>query len=245
MRRLEGKIALVTGASRGIGRAIALRLAADGAAVVVNYASNSAAADAVVSEIEASGGAAFAVGADIGKLPDVERLAAAVHDRYGPVNILVHNAGVTLDHPRLDAITPQLFDAMFDLSTKGPLFLTQKIVEKMPDGGRIIGISSASTQRKVPGLALYTGARAAMEAILRVLAAELAPRGITANTVSPGAVETDLFAHNSNIRREELLRLIPMGRFGQPEDIADVVAFVASDDARWLTGLNIAATGGA
>jgi 3-oxoacyl-[acyl-carrier protein] reductase len=245
MRRLERKIALVTGASRGIGRAIALRLAADGAAVVVNYASNSAAADAVVSEIEASGGAAFAVGADIGKLPDVERLAAAVHDRYGPVNILVHNAGVTLDHPRLDAITPQLFDAMFDLSTKGPLFLTQKIVEKMPDGGRIIGISSASTQRKVPGLALYTGARAAMEAILRVLAAELAPRGITANTVSPGAVETDLFAHNSNIRREELLRLIPMGRFGQPEDIADVVAFVASDDARWLTGLNIAATGGA
>jgi 3-oxoacyl-[acyl-carrier protein] reductase len=212
---------------------------------VVNYASNSAAADAVVSEIEASGGAAFAVGADIGKLPDVERLAAAVHDRYGPVNILVHNAGVTLDHPRLDAITPQLFDAMFDLSTRGPLFLTQKIVEKMPDGGRIIGISSASTQRKVPGLALYTGARAAMEAILRVLAAELAPRGITANTVSPGAVETDLFAHNSNIRREELLRLIPMGRFGQPEDIADVVAFVASDDARWLTGLNIAATGGA
>jgi 3-oxoacyl-[acyl-carrier protein] reductase len=134
---------------------------------------------------------------------------------------------------------------MFDLSTRGPLFLTQKIVEKMPDGGRIIGISSASTQRKVPGLALYTGARAAMEAILRVLAAELAPRGITANTVSPGAVETDLFAHNSNIRREELLRLIPMGRFGQPEDIADVVAFVASDDARWLTGLNIAATGGA
>jgi 3-oxoacyl-[acyl-carrier protein] reductase len=245
MRRLERKIALVTGASRGIGRAIALRLAADGAAVVVNYASNSAAADAVVSEIEASGGAAFAVGADIGKLPDVERLAAAVHDRYGPVNILVHNAGVTLDHPRLDAITPQLFDAMFDLSTRGPLFLTQKIVEKMPDGGRIIGISSASTQRKVPGLALYTGARAAMEAILRVLAAELAPRGITANTVSPGAVETDLFAHNSNIRREELLRLIPMGRFGQPEDIADVVAFVASDDARWLTGLNIAATGGA
>jgi 3-oxoacyl-[acyl-carrier protein] reductase len=245
VRRLEGKIALVTGASRGIGKAIALRLAADGAAVVVNYASNSAAADAVVSEIEASGGAAFAVGADIGKLPDVERLAAAVHDRYGPVNILVHNAGVTLDHPRLDAITPQLFDAMFDLSTRGPLFLTQKIVEKMPDGGRIIGISSASTQRKVPGLALYTGARAAMEAILRVLAAELAPRGITANTVSPGAVETDLFAHNSNIRREELLRLIPMGRFGQPEDIADVVAFVASDDARWLTGLNIAATGGA
>jgi 3-oxoacyl-[acyl-carrier protein] reductase len=152
---------------------------------------------------------------------------------------------VTLNHPRLEAITPELFDEMFDLSTKGPLFLTQKIVAKMPEGGRIIAISSASTQRKIPGLALYTGARAAMEAILRVLAGELAPRGITANTVSPGAVETDLFAHNSNMRREELLRLIPMGRFGQPGDIADIVAFIASDEARWLTGLNIAATGGA
>jgi 3-oxoacyl-[acyl-carrier protein] reductase len=115
----------------------------------------------------------------------------------------------------------------------------------MPDNGRIISISSASTQRKIPGLGLYAGARAAMEAMIRVLAAELAPRGITANTVSPGAVETDLFAHNSNLRKEDLLRLIPMGRFGQPQDIADVCAFIASEESRWLTGLNIAATGGA
>jgi 3-oxoacyl-[acyl-carrier protein] reductase len=175
----------------------------------------------------------------------VARLADAAHHRFGHVDILVHNAGITLDHPRLEAITPELFDAMFNTSAKGPLFLTQKIVGKMPDNGRIISISSASTQRKIPGLGLYTGARAAMEAMIRVLAAELAPRGITANTVSPGAVETDLFAHNSNLRKEELLGLIPMGRFGQPQDIADVCAFIASEESRWLTGLNIAATGGA
>jgi 3-oxoacyl-[acyl-carrier protein] reductase len=245
MDRLVGKVALVTGASRGIGKAIALRLAGDGAAVIVNYAANRAAAEAVVGEIQQGGCEAIAVGADVGKLDEVARLADAAHERFGHVDILVHNAGVTLDHPRLEAITPELFDEMFNLSTKGPLFLTQRIVAKMPDNGRIIGISSASTQRKIPGLALYTGARSAMEAMLRVLAAELAPRGITANTVSPGAVETDLFAHNSNLRQEDLLRLVPMGRFGRPQDIADVVAFIASEEARWLTGLNIAATGGA
>jgi 3-oxoacyl-[acyl-carrier protein] reductase len=243
--RLAGKVALVTGASRGIGKAIALRLAADGASLVLNYATSEAAAAEVVGAITQDGGEAVAVAADVARLEDVARLADAAHERFGHVDILVHNAGVTLDHPRLEAITPELFDAMFNISTKGPLFLTQKIVGKMPDNGRIISISSASTQRKIPGLGLYAGARAAMEAMIRVLAAELAPRGITANTVSPGAVETDLFAHNSNLRKEDLLRLIPMGRFGQPQDIADVCAFIASEESRWLTGLNIAATGGA
>jgi 3-oxoacyl-[acyl-carrier protein] reductase len=238
-------VALVTGASRGIGKAIAERLASEGMAVVVNYVAHPDKAQSTVAGIIAAGGTAVAMQADIGALDQVARLVGQVRERFGRVNCLVNNAGQRPNvHPLIEDATVEVFDQIFSTNTRGLYFLTQQILSIMPDGGRIVNISSASTMRKIPGLSIYAGSKAAVEAFTRVWATELAPRGITVNAILPGAVETDLLRQDPE-RFDQLRSQIPMGRLGTPADIAAVVSLLLSVDAGWLTGLCIPATGGA
>jgi 3-oxoacyl-[acyl-carrier protein] reductase len=245
VKPLDGKVAIVTGASRGIGRAIAERLARDGASVVVNYARSKDEADAVVAAIGAE--RAVAVQADVADVAAVRRLFAAARERFGRVDILVNNAAVVMVKP-IAEITPEEYDAVFAANVKGPLFAMQEAARTLPDGGRVVTISTGATKLGLPGLALYGGSKAALEQITLVLANELAPRGITVNTVAAGPTETrmldEYFAANPGAR-EMMQARSPQGRFGQPRDIADVVAFLVSDDARWVTGQWIGVAGGA
>lgn len=245
-KRLDGKIALVTGAGRGIGRAIAARLAADGAEVIVNYSRAAAQAEALVREIEAAGGKASAIAADVSDLAQIEALFATIRARHPRLDILVNNAGRgSGGMPKLGEVTPEDFEALFGLNTRGLLFVSQGAVAMIPEGGRIISVSSTVTVARVPGLSVYAGSKAAVEAFTRIWAAELAPRRITVNAVSPGIVDTDLIRDNMPPGTIEAYgQHIPLGRVGQPGDIADVIAFLASDDARWITGQNLVAAGG-
>ncbi|MBV9866221.1 MAG: SDR family oxidoreductase [Abitibacteriaceae bacterium] len=242
--RLANKVAVVTGASRGIGRAIALRLAEDGAAVVVNYKNSGDAAQAVVQEIESQGGRAVALQADVANLSDVRRLFEEVERTFAHIDILVNNAGWA-DFKPLENITEEHFDTLFNLNVRGLLFTTQEAVKRMNDQGRVINISSGITRANAAGGSVYSGSKAAVEAFTRCWAAELGPRGITVNTVSPGMTQTDLMTEV--IPAESLDAMIaqtPLGRLGQPADIADVVAFLCSDEARWLTAQNLLVNGG-
>ena len=242
--RLKDKVAVVTGASRGIGRAIALRLAEDGAAVAVNYKSSEAAAQEVARAIEGRGGRAFAVQADVATVAAAQDLFAAVKAEFGGLDILVNNAG-TAEFKALPEVTEAHFDAIFNLNTRGLLFATQAATKLMRDGGRIINISSGITRVNAAGGAVYSGSKAAVEAFTRCWAAELGPRGITVNTVSPGMTETELLMEVMPREALESARQqTPLGRLGQPADIADVVAFLCSDEARWLTAQNLLANGG-
>ena len=242
--KLENKVAVVTGASRGIGRATALRLARDGARVVVHYKTNTDAAMATVGEIEQGGGQALALQADIADLYDVRRLFGEIEGTLRRVDILVNNAGGAAFKP-LDEVTEDDFDALFDLNVRGLFFVTQEATRLMNDNGRIINISSGITRVNAANGSVYSGSKAAVEAFTRCWAAELGPRGITVNTVSPGMTETDLLMQVTPPEAlEGFIRQTPLGRLGQPEDIADVVAFLCSDDARWLTAQNLLANGG-
>ncbi|WP_103532985.1 SDR family oxidoreductase [Streptomyces sp. SM11] len=251
MGSLSGKVALVTGASRGIGRAIAQRLARDGALVAVHYGARGKAAQEVVEEIRKAGGQAFAVGSLLGVRGDVEVLyeafGAGMADRgERPVlDILVNNAGVS-GSGRISDASPDVFDRLFAVNVKAPLFLIQQGLTLMRDEGRIVNISSAAAHRSFPESVTYAMTKGAVETLTLAVAKEVAERGITANTVVPGFVETDM-----NARRREtpgaaaaLAAHSVFGRMGQPADIADVVAFLASEDARWVTGQSIDATGG-
>jgi 3-oxoacyl-[acyl-carrier protein] reductase len=237
-RKLFQKIAIVTGASRGIGRAIALRLAHDGASVVVNYAKNKGAADEVVGLITQSGGDARAIQADMAQVTEVRRLFAETKD-------LVNNAGHATFAPITD-VSEAEFDRLFALNTKGVYFALQEASRLMADGGRIINISSGITIGGGPGGALYAGTKGAIEQFTMAVAKELGARGITVNTVSPGMTETDLLGEVLPVeRREEAVKSITLGRFGTPDDIANIIAMLASADGAWITGQNIRATGGA
>jgi 3-oxoacyl-[acyl-carrier protein] reductase len=234
---LAGKTAVVTGGSRGIGRAIVRRLAADGARVVFSYRQDKTAADALAREL----GDAVAVRADQEDLASIEALFEPV---AGGLDILVNNAAVNPHAPIRD-ITPELFDRAMTVNAKFPLLAMQRAEPLLRDGGRIISISTLNTAVPVPGIALYCASKAALEQFTKVAARELGPRGITVNTVSPGATDTDLLrSSNPPEALERLPPLTALGRLGTPSDIADVVAFLAGLDARWITGQNIQATGG-
>lgn len=243
-KRLDGKVAIVTGSSRGIGAAIARRLAADGARVVVNYVKDEAAARDVVSRIEAAGGQAFAVREDLTQLPAAEALVEAAMRRHGRLDVLVNNAANSDVQP-LASIRPEDYAWQMDLNLRAPLFLIQQAARHLPAGGRIINISSRAAQRAVPGAALYSAAKAGLEALTRVLSLELGPRGITVNTVATGPVDTDLLRRSfSEEVLQDMVRRTALGRLGRPEDAADVVAFLASEDSRWVSGQTLTADGG-
>lgn len=242
---LSSKTALVTGASRGIGRAIAIKLAADGARVAVNFTKNEGAAQEVVAAIEAAGGEAFAVQGDVADLASIETLFGEVETRFGRLDILVNNAGIAESADFLEA-TPQHFDDQFGLNVRGLYFATQRALKILNDGGRIISISSIASRGLSIEYAAYGATKAAVNALTSSLSKGLGARGITVNAVSPGVIETDMMRATFDEETVERMKQgNAMKRTGQPEDIADVVAFLASDAARWITGREIVADGGA
>lgn len=239
--------ALVTGAGRGIGRGIAQRLARDGAFVIVNYSRSAAEAATLLEEIKALGGDGYAVQGDVSDLDQITAMFDQIRERTTHIDILVNNAGRGAPGlPTLLTTTPEDFDFTFGLNTRGLFFTTQKAAALMPDGGRIINVSSNSASTTQPGLSAYAGSKAAVEAFTRIWAAELAPRQITVNSVVPGIVDTDLIRDGMTPELiEKFGSMVPLGRMGQPADIADVVAFLAGDDARWITGQCLNVNGGA
>jgi len=242
--RFSGKVALVTGASRGIGRAIAERLGKEGAKVVVHYTSQAALAYDTVSTIIASGGEAFAFQADLRDLNQLKLVFTATLEWFGRLDILVNNAGVWNWQP-FAAITAEDFDQIFSLNARAPLFAMQEAAAILPDNGRIINISSWATVPSGIGTALYTGAKAALEQFTVSLARELGSRGITVNSILPGYTNSESFSQGSPEEYKQMVaKMAALGRIGEPSEIADVVAFLASADARWITGQRIQVTGG-
>lgn len=246
MSKLAGKVAVVTGASKGIGAAIAKSLAAEGAAVVVNYASSKAGADKVVGEIAKAGGKAFAMGADVSKATEASRLIDATIERFGKLDILVNNSGVYEFLP-LDAITEAHYDKLFNVNVRGLLLTTQAAAKHLGEGASIINIGSVVSSRAPENSAVYTATKGAVDAITRVLANELGPRKIRVNAINPGVVETE-GTHTAGIMGSDwetnVVSQTPLGRVGQVDDIAGVAAFLASNDAKWITGQLLLAGGG-
>lgn len=242
--KLQDKTAIVTGGSRGIGKAIALRLAEDGARVVVHYNSNEEAAEEVVAEITRGGGAAVAIQADIADLMEVRRFFSEVEAHYRKIDILINNAG-TAEFKLLDEVIEDDYDAIFDVNTRGLFFATQEAARIMRDNGRVVNISSGITRVNSATGSVYAASKAAVEAFTRCWSEDLGKRGITVNTVSPGMTETDLLMEvTPEDALERMARLSPFNRLGQPRDIADVVALLCYEDSRWLTAQNILANGG-
>jgi 3-oxoacyl-[acyl-carrier protein] reductase len=246
MSKLTGKVAVVTGASKGIGAAIAKTLAAHGAAVVVNYVSSKAGADVVVEAVTSAGGRAVAVQGDVSKSAEAKGLIEAAIAAFGRLDILVNNSGVYEFGP-LETITETQFRKMFDVNVLGLLLVTQAAAAHLGEGGSIINIGSGVTAITPPQTAVYTASKGAVDVVTGVLAKELGPRKIRVNSVNPSLTETE-GTHSAGMLASEfeagIIAQTPLGRLGQPQDIADVVAFVASDDARWLTGERILAGGG-
>jgi len=235
LQQLRDQVAIVTGASRGIGRAIALALAASGANVVVNYASSSTAAEQVVTEITAAGGRAIALQADVSKALQVDSLLNAALEKWNRVDILVNNAGITRDTLLL-RMKPEDWQAVIDLNLTGVFLCTRAISKVMlkQRAGRIINIASVAGQMGNPGQANYSAAKAGVIGFTKTVAKELAPRSITVNAVAPGFIATDM---TSNINADEILKYIPLGRYGQPEEVAGLVRFLAADPAAaYITG---------
>jgi 3-oxoacyl-[acyl-carrier protein] reductase len=246
-KKLSGKVALVTGASKGIGASIAKHLAAEGAAVVVNYSSSKEGAEKVVAEIVKGGGKAVAIGGNVSKPDEIKRLIAETKKAYGKLDILVNNAGIYEFQP-LEAITPEHFHKHFDLNVLGLLLTTQEAVKLFtPEGGSIINLSSIVTRLSFPASTVYTATKAAVEAATRTLAAELGPRKIRVNAIGPGMVETE-GTHSAGIMKSPMQAdyeaKAPLGRIGQPKDIADAVGFLASDESSWVTGETLFVGGG-
>jgi 3-oxoacyl-[acyl-carrier protein] reductase len=249
MSKLQGKIAVVTGASRGIGAGIARELATAGAAVVVNYASDRVGAESVVDAIVATGGRATSVQADVAKAADVVRLFEQTKDTFAALDILVNNAGVFQAMP-VTELTEEEFHREINVNLLGPLLVIRESLRHFgPSGGSIINIGSGASRSHPPGYSIYSASKAGVDAITGVLSKELAPRGIRVNSVNPGATLSEgtkaagLYGVGSDIEKQ-LVAITPLGRMGTPEDIARVVVFLASDDSGWLTGEVILASGG-
>lgn len=242
MGNLAGKVAIVTGSSRGIGRAIAERLGRDGANVVVTYVGNQDKAEEVVSAIKANGSEAIAVQVDMRKIEDVRHLFQKTLDHFGKLDILVNNAaGRNIFKPTAE-ITQEEYDSMFNI-TRGVYFALQEAAHHIADGGRIVNLSSSATAMAYPTGGAYAGCKAAIEQFSMALAKELGNRAITVNIVSPGLTETDGMVLDKE-QVNQLIAQTPLGRLGQPDDVASAVAMLVSDDAHWVTGQNLRATGG-
>lgn len=240
---LTGRIALVTGGSRGIGAAVARRLARDGASVAVGYRAGSAEADAVVTEIEAAGGRALAVQGDIGADGDAARMVTETCRHFGRLDILVNAAGIGKYRP-LAAVDEAYVRQMFDTNVLGAIMLTKAAAEVMETGGRIVHVSSRLAYSPIPTSTVYAASKAAVTALVHGYGKELGPKGITVNAIAPGVIETDMTTAIIAERGEQIRATTPLGRIGQPDDIAGIAAFLASDDARWITGRTILADGG-
>jgi 3-oxoacyl-[acyl-carrier protein] reductase len=245
--RLSGKVAVVTGASKGLGAEIARQLAAEGALVVVNYASSRSGADQVVSDITSKNGKAIAVQADVSKAPDVKRLFSETKKAFGRLDILVNNAGIYEFLP-LEQITTEHFQRHFELNVLGLIFATQEAVKQFgPDGGSIVNISSVVSTASLPGAGVYAATKAAVDSLTRTFAAELGPRKIRVNAVAPGAVVTEgnvAFSDPNGAMSKAYVAGSKLGRVGQPDDIAPAVVYFASDDSKWVTGETLFVTGG-
>jgi 3-oxoacyl-[acyl-carrier protein] reductase len=247
MGKLNNQVAVVTGASKGIGAGIAKALAAEGASVVVNYASSKSGADKVVQEITAAGGKAIAVQADLAKPADITRLFAEIRKAYGKLNILVNNAGVYQWAP-LDAVTEDLFHNHFNLNVLGLLLATKEAVKLIgPEGGSIINVGSGVSTINPPNSSVYTATKAAVDSITAVLSKELGPRKIRVNSINPGLIETE-GVRAQGFNEGDFLKWVesasPLGRIGQTDDIAPTAVYLASSDSKYLTGETIRVTGG-
>jgi 3-oxoacyl-[acyl-carrier protein] reductase len=246
MSRLTGKVAVVTGASKGIGAAIARALGAEGASVVVNYASSKEGAEKVVEGIRAQGGKAVAVKADVSKAAEAQALIDDALKAFGRLDVLVNNSGVYEFAP-IEGVTEESFDRLFNVNVRGLLFVTQAAVKHLSEGGSIINIGSGVTRITPPNSAVYTATKGAVDAITGVLSRELGPRKIRVNSLNPGMVETE-GTHSAGFIgsdfEKQLTAQVPFGRIGQPEEIADIAVFLASKESRWLTGETLLASGG-
>jgi 3-oxoacyl-[acyl-carrier protein] reductase len=247
MSKLEGKVAIVTGASKGIGASIARHLAKAGASVVVNYSSSKEGADRVVAEIEKRGGKAIAVGANLSKKADIDRLFAETKKAYGRLDVLVNNAGVYEFAP-LEGVTEESFHRMFNLNVLGLILATQKAAEAFgPEGGSVINISSVAGVAPVATASVYSATKAAVDAITKALSKELGPKKIRVNSINPGMVETEGVEAAGILGTDfhkQAIASTPLGRIGQPDDIGLIAVFFASDDSRWVTGETLLAAGG-
>jgi 3-oxoacyl-[acyl-carrier protein] reductase len=246
-RKLAGKVAVVTGASKGIGAAIARHLADEGAAVVVNYSSSKEGAERVVAEIKRKGGQAVAVQANVANPPEIRRLFAAAKEAFGRLDVLVNNAGIYEFAP-LEAITPEHFHKQFDLNVLALILATQEAARHFgPEGGSVVNISSIVSSLAPVGTAVYSATKAAVDAVTKALGKELGPRKIRVNAINPGMVETEGL-HTTGIAESEMRRQTeaqtPLGRIGQPQDIAAAAVFFASADSGWITGETLFITGG-
>jgi 3-oxoacyl-[acyl-carrier protein] reductase len=245
-KKLAGKVAVVTGASKGIGAAIAKHLAAEGAAVIVNYASSKAGADKVVAEITGAGGNAVAVQADVSKKTDITRLFAETKKAFGALDVLVNNAGVYEFGP-LENVTEEHFHKQFNLNVLGLLLTTQEAVKHFTPGGSIVNISSVVGRHPLPDASVYSATKAAVDALTKSLAKELGPKKIRVNSLNPGMIETEGL-HAAGFAEGDFRKHIeaqtPLGRIGQPDDTAKVAVFLASDDSGWVTGETLLVSGG-
>jgi 3-oxoacyl-[acyl-carrier protein] reductase len=240
----NAQVAIVTGASRGIGAAVAQRLAKDGFAVAVNYASSSTEADALVAELTAAGTKAIAVKADVAKADDVRRMFETTEQQLGKVDVLVNNAGVLKTLPLADT-SDALYDQTFDINVRGTFNTLREAAARMNNGGRIVNFSSTTLALNMPGYAIYNGTKAAVEAFTHVFAKELRGRNITVNAVAPGPIATSLFLDGKTEEQiQTFAKMPPLQRLGQPDDIASVVSFLAGPDAGWVNGQILRANGG-
>jgi len=246
MQKLSGKVAIVTGASKGIGASIAKALGAEGASVVVNYASSKSGADKVVEAITEKGGRAIAVKADVSKADDAKALIDDTLKAFGRLDVVVNNSGVYEFAP-LEGITEASFHRMFDTNVLGLLLVTQAAAKHLPEGGSVINVGSAVTRITPPNSAVYTATKGAVDAITGVLSREFGPRKIRVNSINPGMIETEGSVSAGFIGSDfekALAAQTPLGRVGQPDEIADIAVFLASKDSRWLTGETLIASGG-
>jgi Dehydrogenases with different specificities (related to short-chain alcohol dehydrogenases) len=244
MRNLEGKVAIITGASRGIGSAIAKQLSALGAKVVVNYSNNAVKAEEVVEEITKSGEQAVAIKADVSNIKDVERLFSETITKFGKIDILVNNAGVIL-YKLLSDVTEEEFDKLFNINVKGTYFACQQAMKHMENNGRIINFSTSVVGSMFPTYSVYAATKGAVEQITRQLAKEFGPKKITINAVAPGPINTELFNVGKTDEQIEAIRQMnSFGRIGEPDDVANAIEFLVGDKAQWITGQTLRINGG-